>query len=694
MSNTQAVVCFDRTLLILLSATMIAFLTRPLGPWWLSADCDATYAASALNLMMGLPTEKLDHPGLPLQAALTLSFKLHHLATGWWTGESTAEYVAASFADPSRVLWILRVWALAMLMGVVATVYLVCRRAAQQAGLDLNAARTAGLAGVVCLMACPGTLTHATSFRPENLLLILCWSAMWLLAEAWRLRCRTRLFAGAALIGWAVSVKIHALALMPVAAFTAWSATRWPRRSSIDSGSQRDAHQMDDLAEQSWRVGPAMIGGAGWLLCVIWLNMGRDWTAIDGRVLLVVGGVVAWTAMAALLTRRSGRRSATSADMPRRQQSGTTESNRPSERLSRAIRPLARLGSPVLPAGMLAGLLGLLIPNACLADELTPMLRAIWYTVRGAAGQEHAISAALGTSPWAQWTSPAMLPVWGMSIAACIGLVKAVRHRNVFALLCALGAAGAFALAAMRGIVHFSPHHYGLALGLAIPLMLEAVGLTANDRTTSEAALKPAHRVALILLICAWPIVAAERSARGQADRCAAIEELTALCAASAAENEVILCDYWAQNADAAHFMQAREMSRYKPDLRYRSLPDTPTGLRYAVRHGLRPAFYLTSGPMRTRISCHKDGSWTARGAWGQTWRVAPLTMRDIGGLTLGAWLILGRLDNDDTPSSSPAASETESSRDGGNETATHTASLTNRRISPTVVPRHGILDP
>lgn len=146
----------------------------------------------------------------------------------------------------------------------------------------------------------------------------------------------------------------------------------------------------------------------------------------------------------------------------------------------------------------------------------------------------------------------------------------------------------------------------------------------------------------LLVAICAWPVVAFERGARGQADRCRAIDELTASCEATRKPGEVVLCDYWAQNADAAHFMQIRDYACYCPDRAYAALPDTPPGLRYAAQRGLRPAFYLTSGETRTRVTTDAQGRSIARGAWGQAFIVERIDSRSLDGLTLTAYRILG----------------------------------------------------
>lgn len=588
-------------------AGLALLLTRPLERWWLAADCDASYTASALNLLAGLPTEKLDHPGMPLQTALTASLLIDQSLRRLIEGCDVPLYVDLVFHDPSRVHAIVKTWAIGFFIFAALTASEVVRR--------LTGSTVAGLAAAALFAACPGSLTHATSFRPENLLCGLLMIVAYQLTRALRERSLTRLVLASGVFGFAVTVKVHALGLAPVLAWAVWRAGTWADvRGAWEAARRVVAAHRTALAT----------GGAAVVLLAARMNAGRPWWEVDARVIGVFGAL---TGVAALLT----------AAMVRREGTG---------RKARRFTVVALSSTAVL--------CGMLLPNAAFLDQLTPMLRATWYTVSGSDSRGPLDLAALAAAVIRQWSASSLYVALPMGGVALVGAAVRRRERATETAVFGVAAAGLFLLAGLRGAVHASPHHYGPALVLAIPLMLRgaegAAALAARvargirnvrgrkaDRTTGT----PAQVVLAVgLAASVWPAIVYERAARGEEARCAAIEALSARCAADLAPDEVIVCDFWAQDADAAHFMLARDLSRYTPERDYRALPDAPPALAYAASHGFRPAYLLGSGPPRTVESTDEAGRTMVRSIWGHTRRVAPIMSCDVGGLVLTAYRI------------------------------------------------------
>src|SRR5665213_3359609 len=70
------------------AATVVA-LEPVTGPWTTYADADATYVASGLNILKGTHSRYYDHPGLPVQQLLAVTFGASY-AVGRVTGNDTS----------------------------------------------------------------------------------------------------------------------------------------------------------------------------------------------------------------------------------------------------------------------------------------------------------------------------------------------------------------------------------------------------------------------------------------------------------------------------------------------------------------------------------------------------------------------------------------------------------------------------
>ena len=62
------------------AVAVLILVAQPIrSPWWTYADADASYTASALNLLLGEDVTFVDHPGLPLTEALAITFGVETL---------------------------------------------------------------------------------------------------------------------------------------------------------------------------------------------------------------------------------------------------------------------------------------------------------------------------------------------------------------------------------------------------------------------------------------------------------------------------------------------------------------------------------------------------------------------------------------------------------------------------------------
>lgn len=628
-------------------------LTRPMGPWWLSADCDAAYVGSALNLLGGHPTEKLDHPGMPLQAVLTISFALDHAVRSLiLQPQPLSDYIDGQFLDMSQNLRLVRGWAIAFFLFGLASAYLVGRRILGSAGW--------GLAAAALVLAAPGTLAHATTFRPENLLAGL---VLWVLDRlvVFGRYGRTKDLATASVLtGLAIAVKIHAMALLPALGLAILLAAR--TRNGADGNVSLD---------RAPAIGKKMAMAAmvaALLAVAILFNAERPWWRQDGR--LVAGGMVlvganVWLWRRWRAERRRGRVSGRAGVGRAAMEAGgeNPEKGRFAEWLSQ---------------GTVAGgclLMGLALSCLPFLEQFSPMCRALYWTL-AAAGSDPGPADAEIVEVLARFLQPSLLPALPIALLGMVAAAASVAwgKREEWPIVAAfLGFTG---LAVVQGTSHGSPHHFGVGLAAAIipTLRLFQMGAAIIVRVAAMRRLKSAARLthgrrgpasspsrglargstpgsaaamaSLVLAagLVAWPIWRAEVGARGQAIRCTAIQRATDALSPCLAADEYLMTSYWAQNADAAFFMQARDTCAFTPERTYVSLPDSPTAWRYAVERGLHPRFYLLfRGPgSLTRVERSGDDWATLKSPWGPVWRVRKIgqwPMGDAAAIEAYEWL-------------------------------------------------------
>ncbi len=180
------------------------------APWWVTADADATYTASGLNLLLGNHTEYLDHPGLPEQEALEGIFGAQYLTEKAIGTRSSGvnSFAADTLLHLDRARPVYRTVAIALYLLGVALVFLVLTR--------LLGHWTWGFAGSMLWFAAPGLLDVSTQIRPDVLLCALVVLSGYLVVRAADQRDPWLFVLASASIGFASMVKLHAMGVAPV----------------------------------------------------------------------------------------------------------------------------------------------------------------------------------------------------------------------------------------------------------------------------------------------------------------------------------------------------------------------------------------------------------------------------------------------------------------------------------------------
>jgi hypothetical protein len=219
-------------------------------PWWVYADADATYSASALNIISGGHSHFFDHPGLPEQELLALTFGAVSLSHGG----PTHSWAASEMTHLDRARPVFRGWAILFFVGGAGLAYLLLRR--------LLGHWTWGLAGGLLWGAIPD-LSDAIQIRPDVLLSALVLVVGFFIVRGWERRSATMYALAALVAGFALMTKLHAVAVLPALVLATVLARPspgwWPKLRA-------------DVARR--RIGIA-IAAAIWLAFFVLLNWNR-----------------------------------------------------------------------------------------------------------------------------------------------------------------------------------------------------------------------------------------------------------------------------------------------------------------------------------------------------------------------------------------------------------------------------------
>jgi hypothetical protein len=328
--------------LVVAAATLFAIAVQPLTePWWIQADPDGAYVGSALNLLQHNPTVYLDHPGIPNQEALALvfggQFVVERIA-GRTPGADAFVAHQLLHLDGARALY--RGFAIAVFVLASLAVYTAVARWFRHRGWGV-------LAGVA-FASTPALAPIAFMTKPDPAVSALALIAAVLTAAAFERRSAGLYLAAAAVLGFALTVKIVAVGLVAAVALALlWRPPEagWSTTLRQDAGSRIRR-----------RRGPLLAAVATWLALCVAFNVGRHGDLPRSSHLdLVAAGALLAAAFAAcsLLAARRGSRLA-----------------------QRAFHPFYL-------AAVAALLVGVVLPATLILDQLPQVLLSIWQTSRG-----------------------------------------------------------------------------------------------------------------------------------------------------------------------------------------------------------------------------------------------------------------------------------------------------------------------
>jgi hypothetical protein len=239
---------------VVAAATVVVALQPVTSPWWIYADADGTYSASALNIIAGGHSRYFDHPGLPEQEVLAATFGI----VSAFHGGPTRSWANDEMIHLERATPIFRGWAIFFFIGGAALAYLLVRR--------LLGHWTWGVAGGLMWLAMPG-IQDTIQIRPDVLLSALMLLTGYVTIRAWEKRSAALYAAAAGIAGFALMTKLHAVAILPallLATVLARPAPGWWPRLRQESRAFVSRHRIG--------VGVAV---AVWLALFIFLNRGR-----------------------------------------------------------------------------------------------------------------------------------------------------------------------------------------------------------------------------------------------------------------------------------------------------------------------------------------------------------------------------------------------------------------------------------
>lgn len=501
--------------------TLVSF--QPLGsPWWSGFDFDSAYVASALRLARGERSIYYDHPGAPLQEALAASFTAARVVSG----EPRDERVDRWLADLNGTRPFLRGWGAFFFVVSTLLVFFTLAWLFGHAGW--------GLLGAVMFLAAPDLIAWAAVVKTDVLLAALNVVAVGLMVEAFRRRSAALYLAAGAVVGYDVSVKLHAVGLLvPLAIAVALRPPppEWPRE--IDAWVERH------------RRGVVLAVGA-WAALVILVNL----TAappelkplvelLGGLAGIAVAGGVAW-----FLLRRTGLAS----------------------RVSIALGVVA------------AGVAGLIVPNLLYASFPAPMVRWIAITTTGGGVNKGAGPELNPIDVLEPWTA--------LVLVAAIGAGIAARRREWATLLWVAGALSMGLLAFLR---YGDLHYYAPAIALLVPLAL---------RTLAAITPRPgllALGLTAALLVTPYRVGIDTARDRGTiADRTERVNEWVEQ---RLQPGEVVLTDLESSDSRYFYIVRtyAPEGS---PEPEYRFLPTSHEAAEYVRERGLRVAWLIAGAPV------------------------------------------------------------------------------------------------
>ena len=523
-----------------LAAALVLVEGQPIrSPWWTYADADATYSGSSLNLLLGNPVRYQDHPGLPLQELGTLAFALDYALerVGGGAG-SRAAYVERVMLDFDEARPIYRGLAVALyLLGAALAFVLLAR---------LFGHWTWGLAGSLLWLAAPGLAAMSIQFRPDVPLAVLLIVFAYLVGRAAERRSPAHYFWAAVVLGFAVMVKMHAAGL--VAALVLAAAWRPPPADSLERLWTRT------LAWADARRGRLVALGVAIGTVAVLINSARapfEFTGDQRRA-----GIAAIVVLAAVLG---------AVVVARRKRARAT------------VRRTVDLGA-LLVCGILAGIA---VP---IAFDIPDGLQSLVNIRNGLTGR----GVNEGVDPFSvdldQLLAPELRIQFFTFVVAGVAAVLGIVRRDPRPVIWFVGASAVGLMAAARlGTLHY----FAPAYVMSIPAAMWA--LSRNELRRASLLVWP------VVLFVVWPQFDDRTAATEEQERLAAAASPTLrILESRLGPDEVGLTPTYWPHPDTRYFDVVRQFLEYTPDYRYRFLPATERGARFAMERGLRPRYFTS----------------------------------------------------------------------------------------------------
>ena len=501
---------------------------RPIGgPWWTNPDPDGVYVGQGLALLAERPTGFSQHPGVPLQEALGLTFAARWAADPG--GRSRAEFADSWFRDLDAARpWYRGLMLLLLALSLVAVVIALARVLGHWAW---------GALGGLLFLALPDLLSISTLARPDIELSALCVVTGAVTVEAFRRRSAELYLAAAALLGWGMSWKIHAVGLvapLAVALMMRPPAPGWVATLRHRTGKWTSRHRR-----------PILAGCAAWIAVIVVLNLhsaplSRNNLAV--AIAALMAGAVAGTLVFLVRGTRIGH--------------------------------WATLVT-VLVAAFVAGAI---VPNLFFPTTLPPMVTSLGSELLGGGANEPSPLGTFDLGKLVPW-----LPLWGLAAVGAANALRAGRRENI------VWIAGVVAMTVLAAAQAGSPRYFMPALALAIPLFLQVVG--------RPGARPPALALVLVAAVCVVPIRDGIRQGRGARHEIASAQRLNAWAEHRLRPGEVAVTTFLAPGSGYQHFV-AGYQTVPPPTLSSRIIEDSPEAILAAHRAKQRIRF-LIDPPVR-----------------------------------------------------------------------------------------------
>jgi hypothetical protein len=539
--------------LVVVVALAVVALQPVRSPWTRHADADAVYAASSLNILAGERTRYLDHPGLPLQQLLAVSFGgdfLVRRATG--ATPSARSYVDTRLLDLDSTRAHFRAWAILFYLAGAVVSFWVGRR--------LLGHWTWGTAAGLLWVAAPGLAAMSIQYRPDVPLAVALLVCALLLARASERR-DALLFGIAALaLGVAVTVKVHAAGmLLPLAVAAVWRRPQdpwWPGLRDRCAAFLRGRRRLLAAVAAAWLV-----------LAVVFNVVALPWGPAPSQRILVAQIVAAFAVYGA---------------------ASFAAWRHPAGRAAR------RVFDPFLAFVAAAVLAGVALSASLAIGDGLLMLQVLKETLLGRGVN-------VGVEPFASVSSfadPAVVPALAVIALAVAAAAAAAARRTPWPALLALGAVVLGLMAAARGL---APYYFAPAYVVAVPAALWLVRGRAPRPVPPLAWLGVAA-----LLVPALPSLRPSSEPESQLCRTPADR----LIAPYVAAGEVGLTTE--PTADTLYFGLVRAFVNYLPEYPPRLLFLAAESLATAEERGLEPRYYV--GPPLERVRSAGPGEVVARG--------------------------------------------------------------------------------